>query len=84
MDSSTPTVPEKYSTMKIAIFVVVIVCILVVIYYIYCYYSDDDEGFFSSRSDIQVKWNVEEMIEKIHNRQRINLSRLSKNSHYNF
>jgi hypothetical protein len=78
------TTGEKYSTVKIIIFVIIIVCIVVVIYYLYCYMTgDDDEGFFSGKSDVSVGWNIEEMVEKIHSRQRNNLSRLSKDSHYN-
>lgn len=86
MDSSNTTAPtEKYNTVKIILFVFVIVCILVIVYYLYCYYvcDDDDEGFFSGKSDVSVDWDVEKMVEKIHSRQRNNLSRLSKNSHYN-
>ena len=73
------------STTKIIICTVIIACILVLVYYIFCYYSSEDDGFLSSgsKSDISVGWNIEEMIEKIHNRQKVNLSRLSKNSNYN-
>jgi hypothetical protein len=73
------------NTVKIVIFVVVIACLLIVIYYIFCYYaSDDDDGFLGSgNSAISVDWNIEDMVNKIHNRQKVNLSRISKDSHYN-
>jgi hypothetical protein len=81
MDTNENT--EKNSTVKTVIFVVVIVCILVIVYYLYCYYScDDDEGFFGTKSDVSVGWNIEDMVEKIHRRQKNNLSKLSKNAHY--
>ena len=73
----------NYNTPKIAICVVVIVCILIIIYYLFCYFSGDDDGFLGGKSDISVGWNIEDMVNKIHNRQRNNLSRLSKNSQYN-
>lgn len=76
--------PEKYSTLKIVIFTAVIVCILIIIYYLYCAYtSDDDEGIFGGKGSVSVGWNIEEMVERIHSRQKNNLAKLSRNCHYN-
>lgn len=80
MNPKTEAVPEKYNTVKIVIFTVVIVCILILVYYLYCHYACDDED---GGAGVSVGWNIEEMVERIHNRQKNNLSRLSKNSHYN-
>lgn len=83
MDNVTKEPPTN--TLKIAIFVGVLICIIVIIYYLYCYYaSDDDDGFLGGgQANITVGWNIEDMVEKIHHRQRANLSRLSKDSQYN-
>jgi hypothetical protein len=80
---SDKTVEKSNGTVKIIVFVIVVICIIIVLYYLYCYYSDDDEGFFGMKSDVSVGWNIEEMVEKIHNRQKANLSRLSTGTNYN-
>jgi len=73
------------NTVKIVIFVVVLVGILIIIYYLFCFYSGSDDDFLGSgdNGNVTVGWNIEDMVEKIHNRQRVNLSRLSKDAHYN-
>ena len=67
---------------KVAIFVVVLVCIIIIIYYLFCYYAGEDD-FLGESGNVSVGWNIEDMIDKIHHRQKINLSRLSRDAHYN-
>lgn len=78
--------PDKETspnTIKVAIFVVVLVCIIIIIYYLFCYYAGEDDFLGSESGNVSVGWNIEDMIDKIHHRQKINLSRLSRDAHYN-
>ena len=79
-----PTTEKKPNTLKVIIFVAVLVSIIIIIYYLYCHYAGDDEDGFNGGSSVTVGWNIEDMVEKIHHRQRTNLSRLSKDAQYNF